>query len=187
MTRAILALCCSAGAAAGLASPSAAQIVNPWSVEGRIGAAIPTGDISDNDETAGLAVGADLMYAFARSASVYAGGSWYRFNCDGDACVGDRTGRGVDAGVKVGFAQEGSSALPWIRGGVILHQTEIEDSDSDWAPGFEVGAGVDLALSPRFSLVPGFRLYGYEADFADEENDATMRFFVVDLGGHIHF
>ena len=169
------------------AAPLNAQVEHPWSLEARVGAVLPTGDISDNDETAGPLVGADIMYAFGPRGSVYAGGQWYRFGCDGPECTADRVGRGLDAGLKLVFSRPSRSVLPWVRGGVLLHQADIDGADSDWAPGFEAAVGLDVTVDDRFALVPAIRFMGYEAEFAQPEDDATMRFFSIDLGGHIHF
>ncbi|MEZ4416675.1 MAG: outer membrane beta-barrel protein [Gemmatimonadota bacterium] len=185
MSRFRIVVCAAAFAGALTAQPAAAQD-HRWSLEGRLGATLPTGDIGDNDETAGLSGAVDLLYSVSNAASLYGGVRAYRFNCDGPECVDDRNGKGLGAGVKFVFARE-ARALPWVRGGVIYDQAAISGSDSDWAPGFEVGAGIDLDLSPRFALVPAVRYYGYRAEFAQPEDDADMRYFVIDLGAHLHF
>jgi opacity protein-like surface antigen len=156
------------------------------SIEARPGVTLPTGDLSDAGAGAGLSLGADLMYTFVPALTAYVGLSRDAFSCDDDQpCSEDINSNGVQGGLKLLFAREGT-ALPWARAGVMGQRFEVGDSDTDMQLGFEAGAGVDIDVSPSFALVPavGFRTYGADLD---NGSDIDARWFNLTLGGHIHF
>lgn len=82
-------------------------------------------------------------------------------------------------------------AKPWVRAGGLYNHVEIEDeaagdliADSKHSLGFEVGAGVDLALSDRWSLTPGarYRRFDPKVRRAGAETSATLSYMTFDLG-----
>lgn len=157
------------------ATPASAQ----WSIEGRLGATLPTGDLTEPlEQTGGLAVAADLMYTFRPNVTFYGGIGHHRFNCDG--CDANLTTTGLDAGLKYLFGPA-DDAIPWIRGGLLYHKPEIEGGDGDWGLGFDSGIGIDWRVSHQVVLVPALRYNSYSS------NDATLSWFTIDLGLHLHF
>lgn len=155
------------------------------SLEGRIGAAIPTGDLSDADAGVGLALAAEAMYSFSPILTGYIGLSRDAFSCDDDDFCGDATSSGLQGGLKFLLAREGSM-LPWVRLGLIGQSLDLGEIDSDLSLGFEAGGGIDIDVSPRFAVVPGIHYRAYSPDF-DGEGDIDVRYFVLSLGGHLHF
>lgn len=151
-----------------------------WSVEGRLGSAIPTGDLTNGalNQTAGMSLSADLMYTVDTNLTVFGGFGHQSFDCDG--CNADVSTTGLDGGIKYLFGAE-RKAMPWMRAGLMVHRPEFAESEGDWNPGLDSGVGIDWALSDQFTLVPALRYNTYEAD------DLTLSYFTIDLGGHLHF
>jgi opacity protein-like surface antigen len=154
------------------------------SVEGRLGAAIPVGELSDLGGEAGLALGADILYTPHTNLSVYGGYGWAWFNDDIDM---DVSASGFDAGLKVLFPRPGS-AMPWVRGGLILQEASFEDLNSDYALGFEGGVGVDLSLRENVSIVPSVKFRRFTPDFDTDValDEMDLSFFMIDLAAHVH-
>lgn len=169
-----------AGAVA--AAPVSAQSRH-ISLEGRLGVAIPVSDLSDRGAEAGIMVEGEVMYTPSLNVSLFAGVGMHSFNCEGDNCD-EFSSRGLHGGVKYLFGQSGT-ATPWVRGGLMLHEAESGAADTGFALGFEAGGGIDLALTPRFSLTPALRYHRYEADF--ETSTVDMSWVSLALGAHFHF
>lgn len=170
-----------AGAALAIAAlmlaPRAADA--QWSVEGRLGATLPTGDLSDDlNQTGGLAIAGDLMYTLNTNFTVYGGVGHHRFSCDG--CAADVTTTGLDGGVKLLFGSD-RRAMPWVRAGLLLHKPESEGFEGDWGLGLDSGVGIDWAVSDELTLVPAIRYDSYSPD------GASLSWFTIDLGAHFHF
>jgi hypothetical protein len=155
------------------------------SLEGRIGATIPTGDLSDGEAGAGLSLAAEAMYSFSPILTGYIGISRDAFSCDDDDFCDGATSGGLQGGLKFLLAREGSM-LPWVRLGLIGQSLDLGEVDSDMSLGFEAGGGIDIDVSPRFTIVPGIHYRAYSPDF-DGERDIDVRYFVLSLGGHLHF
>lgn len=175
-TRSMTAFALAAAAALALgASPAEAQ----WSVEGRLGATLPTGDLTDAslNQTGGLAVSGDLMYTFRPNVTFYGGVGHHRFNCDD--CATDLTSTGLDAGLKYLFGPS-DGAMPWIRAGLLVHKPEVEGGDGEWGFGLDSGIGIDWSVSEQLTLVPALRYDTYEAE------EVTFSWFTIDLGAHLH-
>lgn len=161
-----------------LASPPALSA--QWSLEGRAGAAIPVGELTDDpgpNQTAGIALAGGAMYTFRNSLSAYVEGSWQQFNCDG--CDTDVESWGFDGGLKYVLA-ESDTAFPWVRAGLTLQQASAGDADGEWGVGLDSGVGIDWLLTERFALVPAIRFDLYEAD------ELTVSYVTIDLGAHFH-
>jgi opacity protein-like surface antigen len=184
--------------AIGLATPTQAQL-SPFSIEGRAGVAVPTGDAADALKT-GFSVGANPGHSLLPLLDLYAGYSLQRFGFDDDEEFGDvdadATDSGFSLGARIGLPVTGSIA-PWLFGGVLLHQVEIEGREgnltvsmkSDRSVGFEVGGGVSLPIAPLLSLTPAVRYRRYTADFdfAGETWSEDVTYFAIDLGVRLRF
>ena len=149
------------------------------SLEGRIGSGIPTGEVTDAPfrQTGGLAFAAEAMWNLSPRMTFYGGVSRQSFNCDG--CFSDLSSTGFQSGLKFLLSRDGQ-ALPWVRGGLLLHDAEMAGDDSGWGLGFDSGVGVDWRVSPRFDVVPALRYAQYTTD------DLTLGFLTIDLGLHVH-
>lgn len=160
-----------------LAMPSTATA--QLSLEGRVGSSIPTGDLADDaglNQTAGLSFAAEGMLSLSERATAYAGVSRHAFNCD--ECSVDVSTMGFNTGVKLILGS--GNALPWVRGGLMIHKPEVGDVDGDWEVGFDTGVGVDWRINPSFSIVPAARFNSYSS------GDASITFATLDLGLHFH-
>ncbi|HEX2094792.1 MAG TPA: outer membrane beta-barrel protein [Longimicrobiaceae bacterium] len=149
---------------AGVVFAGTAEAQLPFTVEARAGVAVPTGEFGDAAEN-GLGYGASLSYLAAPRASVYAGYSQAEFNADdSDAEAMDS---GWEFGARIAFPGVGFS--PFIRGGVLVHEYEVESGavevEGDSELGFEVGAGAAFPLGPRVSVTPGVSYRRYSTEF----------------------
>lgn len=169
------------GVAAGLAMLTAtgtaeAQSVLPLAVEVRGGAAFPTGDFGEGLET-GYAAGGNVSFSFAPMLAVYGGYSLNGFGID-DEGTGQADGlefrdRGFDAGIRASIPTLVLPVSPWVKGGLVYHQLELdgdgEGASTDSSLGFEVGGGFEFPLGPTVSVTPGVSYTKYSVDFEDDE------------------
>jgi hypothetical protein len=158
-----------------LAVPAASQA--QLSIEGRLGATLPTGDLSDIDQTAGLGLAAELMYSVQTNFTIYGGVGHHRFTCDD--CDTDVTSTGIQAGGKYLFGSN-TDAMPWVRGGLMLHRPDFDGDTGDWGAGLDAGVGIDWNVGPAFYLVPALRFNTYSSE------DFNLRYLTIDLGAHFH-
>lgn len=165
-----------AAAALALAgAPEAAQ--SQLALEARLGATMPTGDLSDFDQTAGLGFAGELMYTVQRNLTLYGGLGHHRFTCDG--CDEDFSSTGLQAGAKLILGQS-ESAFPWVRAGLMLHRPSVDGDSGDWGVGLDSGIGIDWNVGPSFYLVPALRFNTYSSE------DIGLSYFTIDLGAHFH-
>lgn len=167
-------------AALGSAGAAAAQAPIPVSLEARGGVALPAGDFADRADT-GWGFGGSVHVQVAPRVSVYGGFSQTEFDMEG--LSGEGTDRGFEVGARVAFPGVGFS--PWVRGGLLFHDWEVDaagaelDGDSD--VGFEVGAGAAFPLGPRVAVSPGFayRRYSSTVPVLGEMN---VSYLALDVG-----
>jgi hypothetical protein len=150
-----------------------------WSVEGRIGSTLPTGDLTSAayNQTSGMAISADLMHTLRPNVSLFGGVGHHRFDCSG--CSRDVSSTGVNGGVKFLLESNGRT-VPWMRAGVAVNRAEVGNETGEWSPGLDSGVGVDWSLNDRITLVPALRYNRY----SDEA--LTLSYFTIDVGGHMH-
>ena len=168
------------------AAPALAQ-QSRVSVEGRMGAGLPAGELEDIGAESGLSVGADVMYSFSPAVTGYAGLSHDRFGCDegnGNACDDRLISSGFQTGLKF-LLSSSSTGLPWIRAGLIGQDLDTGQTESDLSLGVEAGAGIDINVGPNFLIVPAIQARGYSADMGP--GDVDVRYLVFSIGGHVHF
>lgn len=159
------------------AAPVAASA--QWAMEGRVGSALPSGELTRDsglNQTAGVSFAADATYGFNESVSVYGGLARQSFNCAG--CTRSVSSTGFDSGVKLRLTTSGS-AEPWVRGGLMLHQPQVDGDERDWGLGFGSAVGVDWLLNPRFSVVPALRLSSYNS------GSMSLTYVTLDAGVHV--
>ena len=127
----------------------------PFSIEPRAGLSIPMGDDSDDLEV-GLAFTGDVLYQFTPQVAVYAGYNYNRFAFK-DTDEADAEIKGFDAGVRFSLSPM-AGFTPFLKGGALYQQAAITgdggslSGDSEF--GFQVGGGVEVPISPRFSFTP---------------------------------
>jgi hypothetical protein len=141
------------------------------SVSLRGGGGLPVGEFAKaatSDEGAmiagaknGFGYGLDATLSFTRSIGVYAGFDQVAFTCEDAACGrdGEYTMGGFTAGLQLAPLQV-AGITPWVRGGVTFNElrgTYGNDGNrvsSDRAPGYEVGAGINVPLLGVLSSPP---------------------------------
>lgn len=163
-------------ATAGAAAPAAAQ----WALEGRVGSALPTGELTTSpapNQTAGLSFAADAMYSFSPRWTGYLGASRQSFNCDG--CTTDVDDVGVNGGLKY-ILNRDDDALFWVRGGLLANRASVDGVNNEWGVGVDSGIGVDWRVNHRFAVVPALRVSSYNS------GALSLTYFTMDLGLHLH-
>ena len=107
---------------------------------------------------------------------------------------------GHSIGVDATFGtRAGRRPMPWLHAGIGMFQVQAEggfmDSFSDESPltlGFDVGAGLDVAVTPRWRLTPAVRMVSFSPDweysggFTSGRVD-SVRYVAFDLGVAYHF
>jgi opacity protein-like surface antigen len=123
-------------------------------VELRAGVSLPSGDMSD-DVDAGLAVSGDVIYQVTPMVGAYAG---YNLNHYGfkDTNDADAEVKGFEGGVRVTFPSP--NFTPFFRGGALYQKSSVSGSgvtlSSDYELGFNLGGGVEVPITSRFSFTP---------------------------------
>jgi hypothetical protein len=148
-------------AAVVVAAGSASAQRIPLTVEGRVEAAIPTGDLGDATNV-GIGLAGDVTLNVTPIVGVYGGYSWARFPGKSSSGV-DYTDQGFNVGLKASFApMQGLGAAPFVRGGAVIHKLSAAiggsggsfTGSSDYRVGFEAAGGVSFPIAPRISLTP---------------------------------
>jgi opacity protein-like surface antigen len=190
--------------AAILPAAAQAQVANPFSLEVRGGAGVPTGEFGKELET-GWSAAVNGSFRFTPSLGVYAGYSYTDFGMDVSGFFDEfdvpvsgvdlsMVSSGFDAGV-IAYIPGVSMVEPWVRGGVILHQMQFKASaegmsaseKGDFALGFEVGGGVAVPITPRISITPGVTYRSYKPKFEGESSNEAMTDLGLDVGIRIRF
>lgn len=163
----------------GFAATAHAQApTTPLSIEIRGGAALPMGDLSEDngDATAetGYTFGLNANFQATPVIGIYAGWSRSSYGIEDVEDVSIRD-QGFSGGIKASFA--GSMPVtPFLKGGVLFHELSISGDDgeteaeisSDNALGFEIGGGVAIPLGQRVSVTPGITYSKFNTSEDDE-------------------
>jgi opacity protein-like surface antigen len=140
---------------ASFAAAGAQAQTTQFSIEPRAGLSIPTGDLGEDVEV-GLALSGDVIFQATPQLAIYAGynHNTYAFK---DTDEADAQIKGFDAGVRFSFAPM-SGFTPFVKGGVLYQKAAISGDggslSGDSEVGFQVGGGVEVPISPRFSFTP---------------------------------
>jgi hypothetical protein len=149
-----------------VASDAVAQSPVPFSLEGRVDYAAPTGDFGDVMEE-GHSFSGGVSIGISPGLGVYGSFSQTRFGTDlgEDGDNADAIDQGFSAGLTTALPRFAGVA-PWVGAGAVFHQLEIGGSDEgiDEDIGFEVGGGLALSLARNVRLTPGvgYRRYATE-------------------------
>jgi Outer membrane protein beta-barrel domain len=154
MKKSILALGVAAAfAAAGAHAQSGPT--TPFSIEPRAGLSIPTGDESDGLEV-GLAFTGDVLFQLTPQLALYAGYNYNRYAIT-DTNAADLEIKGFDGGVRFSLSPM-AGFTPFLKGGALYQKGGITGDggslSGDSELGFQVGGGVEVPISPRFSFTP---------------------------------
>jgi opacity protein-like surface antigen len=178
-----------------IARPLVAQ--ERWRAEVRGGVNIAVDEFTavDLKTGAGLEIGLGVRLA----PGLFEYGAWDWQNRAAETRLFGVTADVEDTGYAFGLqyvALLAGRTKPWIRGGGLFNHVEIEDedsgdlfADSEHTWGVEIGGGVDVALSDRWSLTPGVRYRRFEPQvrYGGVETSATLSYVVVDVGLTLKF
>lgn len=157
-------------AAFGVAESAQAQRL-PLSVEVRVDGASGQGDFGDAVE-GGVGFGVNAALGITPGLGVYGGYSTTGFELE--TVDGDATDAGFAVGLTAALPSLGSGRVsPYIGAGLLLHEltldanlgegSELEvEVDSD--PGFEVGGGLAISLTPTVRVTPGIGYRRYDTE-----------------------
>jgi hypothetical protein len=145
-------------------TPGAAQLAGlagtPVGVEGRLFAAIPTGDFGNNLGT-GLGWGVEGTFNFTPRLAVYGGYSRAEFDVEGTG-AGEVRDAGLNLGLRGTLPALGPLS-PFLRGGLVYHELSGARTSDDEL-GFELGGGIAVPISPRLSINPALSYLQYSPD-----------------------
>lgn len=175
-------------AVASVSLAGAAQAQNSaFTIEPRVGLAIPTGDFADlwgvgAELNTGFGASVNVGYDFTPMIGAYAGFSYNTFAVDVDDEDVSINDTGFDAGIRAQFAGIGGGLSPFLKGGIVYHQLEASDDEAevelgDQEIGFEIGGGLSFPLGPRISVTPGASYVMFSP-----EEDADVSYVKVDVG-----
>jgi len=131
---------------------------------------------------------------------LYAGFDHVKFDCETSSCRSDGkyTLQGVTAGVKLAPAMA-SMFHPFAKAGVTFNNlkggyggSSSNALTTDQAPGYEIGAGLDIALAGIVRFTPQVRYVGQELKAkvpgvnAPSATGQGVNYFSVDLGLSLH-
>ncbi|HEX8394172.1 MAG TPA: outer membrane beta-barrel protein [Longimicrobium sp.] len=173
------------------AGTAAAQSPIPFSVGGRADYVIPTGDFKDVAEN-GVSFGASASVGVARGLGVYGSYDYATFgsttNEDADA-----VDKGFSAGITAAIPTGSARVRPYIGGGAVFHQLEVDGSDQgiDSKTGFELGGGLAFDVAPGLVLSPSVGYRRYEAKLPVAlglaESSLNVEYFSAGVGLSIAF
>ena len=180
-----------AAALLGTAQVASAQTPS-FALDVRGGYAIPTGDWNEDDTFKnGLGFGANVIAMVTPQVGVYAGWETFSFDVDEDepGVEADATDAGFRAGVTLSVPMAQYPAVtPVLEAGVLYNTLEIGasgegasiDFESEEALGFEAGAGVEVGVANRVSVIPMVRYRQHEVKFPDISDESeTVSYIVV--------
>lgn len=176
-----------------VASDAAAQSPVPFSLEGRVDYAAPTGDFGDVMEE-GHSFSGGVSIGISPGLGVYGSFSQTRFGTDlgEDGDNADAIDQGFSAGLTTALPRFAGVA-PWLGVGTVFHQLEIGGSDDgiDEDIGFEVGGGLALSLARNVRLTPGVGYRRYATEISGlgglVESELDVEYFTAGIGLNIAF
>jgi opacity protein-like surface antigen len=174
-----------------VASPLRAQ--QRWAVEFRANGALPTQDIGADELNNGIGLEGTVRYNIFPHLAIYAGWDWIHFGTESlagaDADV-EETGYAFGARFEHPFKGETGTPAWWLRVGGTWDHVEIEDdagdiiADSGHGLGWEVGAGLSLAVKEAWTFTPGLRYRSLSHDIRSPAftSEVDLRYITFEIG-----
>jgi hypothetical protein len=163
------------------------------SLEGRIAANVPTGDLSSAGAGVGLGLGAEFMISVQNNLTAYLSASRHEFGCPQPECEfnGDLRSTGFGMGLKYIFPSP-RGRLIWARGGIMSGQLSTPDASGERDVGFELGMGADIDVARRLAIVPHVSFINHTGAPGNTvppalRDDFTTRYLTIGLAAHLHF
>ena len=195
-----VAICCITLLAA---APAHAQL---FYIGLRGGAGVPTGTFAERTSPTSeqaLVSRAKTGFGYGAEAGLglgifglYAGFDQIQFDCETTACASDGKFElaGASGGVRIALPFY-SAVHPWIKGGVTFNklrgeygQSGVENLTTERAPGFELGAGIDIPILGIVSLAPQIRYVGQNLKYkvpgvsSPTTTERGVEYYTFDLG-----
>jgi opacity protein-like surface antigen len=172
-----------------------AQNTSPMSIEVRAGAAVPTGEFGDGNNT-GTLIGAALKYRVGNFVTAYGGYERARFDSN-DPDVPNTDAGIQDSGYRFGlelaypFASD-TRLNPYVQAGATFDRTELkldQGSSGNFTLtsgreiGYELGVGTGLKIGRTLSLTPEVRYRNYQPKFnADDTANQHLSYISASIG-----
>jgi hypothetical protein len=179
-------------------SALAAQLPVPLVLGGHVGAAFPSGEITESppgfNAGTGPSFGGSLRVEATPMIGFFASYDQAHFACDGCGPLGlddNAVLKAIGGGVRIAIPMAVASFAPWVEGSLVRQTLGFggdgEDFTSEAGLGFMAAAGLTVPLVPRVELSPRIRYLNAPAEFdfstlPDREFDATAVVLDVGLG-----
>ena len=167
-----------------------AQSQNIWSLDLRSGASYATQDLGDADLGIGLGYELTIAYKFMPHLAAYGGWGWHQFSADQSFAGSDLDFEETGYTFGLQFIHPfGESILSYLmRAGGIFNHIEIENNsgeiieDSGHGLGWQVEAGLAIAVSERFQLIPSIRYRSLSRDIDTENGSISVDLNYISAG-----
>jgi len=136
-----------------------------WGVEFNLGGSYATRRLAGSTLNPGMGFEGTFSYRFLSHTSVYVGWGWNKFAADNSFAGShmDFEETGYVYGLQFKHPIENSSLSYYLRAGGLYNHIELESKSGDiigdtgHGTGWQVAGGIELALSEKWNLTPGFK------------------------------
>ena len=176
-----------------IAEPVNAQ--GPWTLDFRMGAALPTEDLGQDEIATGLGLEGALGYRFMEHLAAYVGWDWHKFAADQSFAGSDmdfeETGYAYGLRFEHPFSGEtGTGTVYTLRAGRTYNHLEIENlegdiiADSGHSAGWEIGAGTTFGLSDTWRVSPGarYRSLSPDVEVGGTTTEVDLKYVALEVG-----
>lgn len=170
--------------------PVSAQ--DQWSAELRGGVSSATQELGDSELKPGIGFEATVAYSFSPHLGAYAGWGWNQFKSEETSSQPKLTFEETGYTFGLQFIHPiGNSSLSYlIRCGGVYNHLELEDSDGEIEEdsghelGWQLGAGLEIALNDNWQLRPTarYRALSTEMEINDEDTELDLTYSSVGIG-----
>jgi opacity protein-like surface antigen len=153
------------------------------------GPSLATSELKSGKLEKGFGFEGILRYRLLSSTSIYAGWGWNRFTSD-LSFAGNNTDfeeTGYVFGLQYEHPINRSRSTYYLRAGGLYNHIEVENEegeiiqDSKHGLGFQLGAGINIALGNSWSLSPNIKFNALTRDLKVEDEPVSMRFNYISV------
>lgn len=163
-----------------------------WSAEIRGGISSATQELGDSELEQGAGFEATVAFSLAPHLDAYAGWGWNQFKSEKTSSQPELTFEETGYTFGLQFIHPiGDSAISYlIRCGGVFNHLELEDSDgeiiedSGHGLGWQLGAGLEIALSDSWQLHPTarYRALSTEMEIEGEQTELDLTYTSIGIG-----